>query len=477
MMEIALKFNGQQIPLLVRMKNSTHGVLTDVFGKELQSFIVIDNMVSLETANVFDEDDAEVCHAIDAVRFKIFQQDYNGIEEESVDTAEDSSDETYPFDPEDISIDTKLVTMETLLRRLEQNTIQLNPDFQRQEVWDDVRKSRLIESLMLNIPIPMFYVSSDEKGNWSVVDGLQRISTFRDFVLGTKFIKDPKRYINEKGNGLVLSGLEFRKSLNGLTMNELPRHLYNRILETVFTFTIVNPGTHEEVKRNIFKRLNTGGLPLSPQEIRNALYTGKSTLLLNELAQTREFKDATSQSIHAQRMEDRELILRFLAFMIRRPNTYKRTLNIDTWLSDTMIILNSMPILDSREFLNSVQQRTVHIQDIEMLDEESIKERFLVAMRRAKKLFGRHAFRKSTGDMRRRPINKSLFEIWSVLLSDLSDSEFVTLYKNRNKMLAMYREILDDPNFEIAISRDSMKHASVALRYDKLSNLVKMYSI
>ena len=112
-----------------------------------------------------------------------------------------------------------------------------------------------------------------------------------------------------------------------------------------------------------------------------------------------------------------------------------------------------------------------------MLDEESIKERFLVAMRRAKKLFGRHAFRKSTGDMRRRPINKSLFEIWSVLLSDLSDSEFITLYKNRNKMLAMYREILDDPNFEIAISRDSMKHASVALRYDKLSNLVKMYSI
>ena len=477
-MVATLNYKGDDIVVSLRIDNETQGVLSDSEGNEIQRFILKDGVAQLVGENCFESDDAEVLQLIDSMRFQAVEEDYAGIEEDEEEEKQDyGTDETDPFNPEDLSIDTKPVTMETLLRRLEQNTILLNPDFQRQEVWDDVRKSQLIESLMLNIPIPMFYVSSDEKGNWSVVDGLQRMSTFRDFVLGAKFIKDPKKYQNEKGNGMTLTGLEFWKSLNGLTMNKLPRHLYNRILETVFTFTIVNPGTHEEVKRNIFKRLNTGGMPLSSQEIRNALYTGKSTKLLNELAQTKEFKEATCHSIHAQRMEDRELVLRFIAFMIRRPYTYKRTLNIDTWLSDTMIILNAMPSLDTRELRKCVQQKTVTIGDIEQLDFETIKGHFLLAMRRAKKLFGKHAFRKSTGTMRRRPINKSLFEIWSVLLCEMPEEEFVILYKNRNKMVPEYREILDDMNFEIAISRDSMRHTSVALRYNKLNELVRKYSI
>ena len=473
-----LKYKGHETVVSLRMSNETHGVLLDPEGNEMQSFVLKDGVAQLIGGNCFECDETEVLQSIDAMRYQAVEQDYAGIEEDDEgEKKEYGTDETDPFNPEDLSIDTKPVTMETLLRRLEQKTILLNPDFQRQEVWDDVRKSQLIESLMLNIPIPMFYVSSDEKGNWSVVDGLQRMSTFRDFVLGAKFIKDPKKYQNEKGNGMVLTGLEFWKSLNGLTMNKLPRHLYNRILETVFTFTIVNPGTHEEVKRNIFKRLNTGGMPLSPQEIRNALYTGPSTILLNELAQTKEFKDATCHSIHAQRMEDRELVLRFIAFMIRKPSTYKRTLNIDTWLSDTMIILNAMPMLDTRELRKCIQQKTVTISDIELLDFDTIKERFSLAMRRSKKLFGKHAFRKSTGTMRRRPINKSLFEIWSVLLCEMPEEEFNILLKNRNKMVPEYRDILDDLSFEIAISRDSMRHTSVALRYNKLNGLVKKYSV
>lgn len=477
-MEVSLTLNGKSVSLSLRMDNEAQGVLIDSEGKELQGFSIKNGVVQLEGANCFENEETEVCRVIDELRFQFVEQDYAGIEDESeTDTPSYSTDETDPFNPEDISIDTKLITMETLLRRLEQNTIQLNPDFQRQEVWDDVRKSQLIESLMLNIPIPMFYVSSDEKGNWSVVDGLQRMSTFRDFVLGAQFIKDPKKYQNEKGNGMSLTGLEFWKSLNGLNMNSLPRHLYNRILETVFTFTIVNPGTHEEVKRNIFKRLNTGGMPLSSQEIRNALYTGESTKLLNALAQTKEFKDATCYSIHAQRMEDRELVLRFISFVIRKPSSYKRTLNIDTWLSDTMIILNSMPSLDTRELRKCIQQKTVTPQDIERIGFNAIQERFLLAMCRAKKLFGKHAFRKSTGTMRRRPINKSLFETWSVLLSEISEMEFNILYKNRNKMFPEYREILDDPSFEIAISRDSMRHTSVAMRYQKLNSLLNKYKI
>lgn len=476
-MENKLRRNGKIVSLSLKMNDDFHGVLVDDYGDELQHFELRDGAIKLEGNSVFDNDEVEICQTIQNLYFAFTEEDFSGIEMDKVDSEEEKKEEIDPFDPEDISIETKLVTMETILRRLEKKTILLNPDFQRQEVWNNVRKSQLIESLMLNIPIPMFYVSSDERGNWSVVDGLQRISTFRDFVLGEKFMKDPEKYKNEIGNGMALTGLEFWKKLNGMTMNTLPPHLYSRIRETVFTFTIVNPGTHEEVKRNIFKRLNTGGMPLSPQEIRNALYTGTSTILLNELAHTKEFKEATCNSIHVQRMEDRELILRFIAFLVRHPSTYKRTLNIDTWLSDTMIILNSLPTLDTRELKKCIQQRTVNMDDIETIDIEEIRTNFLMAMRRAKKIFGKHAFRKSTGTMRRRPINKSLFEIWSILLCELTEDEFDVFYKNRNKIESDYRAILDDLNFEIAISRDSMRHTSVALRYNKLKDLVHKYTI
>ena len=481
-MENNLRIRGIAVSSFLEMKDDSHGILKDTQGNDLQHFELKEGIISLVGPNAFDNDEVEVCQIIGDLYFQSAKEDYAGIEIDNetaneLDKAEYDTEEIEPFDPEDLSIETKLITMETILRRLEKKTILLNPDFQRQEVWDEVRKSQLIESLMLNIPIPMFYVSSDEKGNWSVVDGLQRISTFRDFVLGEAFIRDPEKNRDEMGKGMALTGLEFWKNLNGLTMNELPPHLYSRIRETVFTFTIVNPGTHEEVKRNIFKRLNTGGMPLSSQEIRNALYTGYSTILLNELAQTEEFKDATCNSIHALRMEDRELVLRFVAFLVRHPSTYKRTLNIDTWLSDTMIILNSLPSLDTRELKKCIQQKTVNVEDIELIDREEIRAKFRIAMRRAMQLFGRHAFRKSTGTMRRRPINKSLFEIWSVLLCELTESEFDVFYKNRNNMEKEYRAILDDPIFEIAISRDSMRHTSVALRYNKLKELVNKYSV
>lgn len=475
-MTASLKIKGQTMSLSIVMNSESQGTLIAPDGKTVQGFTMKDDTITLDGPNLFDNDEAEVLQAIEQLRFEAAEQDYAGIENDEP-TEKNPDEETDPFNPEDISIDTRYVTMETILRRLEQNTIQLNPDFQRHEVWDNVRKSQLIESLMLKIPIPMFYVSSDEKGNWSVVDGLQRLSTFRDFILGPKFMKDSTRYRNEKGNGFVLTGLEFWKKLNGLRMNELPRHLYNRILESEFTFTIVNPGTHEEVKRNIFKRLNTGGMPLSSQEIRNALYTGPSTQLLNELAQTKEFKNATCHSIHAQRMEDCELVLRFVAFLLRKPATYTRTLNIDTWLSDTMIILNALPDLNTRELNKCVQQKTIVLEDIEKLTYDNIRDCFSTAMRRARKLFGNHAFRKSTGDMRRRPINKSLFEIWCVLLCEISEADFNVLYKNRNRLVPDYRAILDDPDFDIAISRNSMHHTSVALRYSKLRELVQKYTV
>lgn len=378
-----------------------------------------------------------------------------------------------PFNPEDISIDTKSLGMEACLRRIQQKTIILNPDFQRKEVWTIDKKSRLIESLMLKIPIPMFYVSADEKNVFTVVDGLQRLSTIRSFILGDEYLKTETASL--KGEGFKLESLEFWTKFNEKTFNELPINLQNRLLESEFTFTIINPGTPEEVKRNIFKRINTGGLPLSAQEIRNALYTGQSTDLLNQLAESDEFKSATGNSVKSSRMEDRELVLRLLAFLIREPICYPKNNSMDTFLSDTMRLINAFPAMESRDVCKLFQQGIATPESIRYKDIEQLSGLFKDAMHRAKILFGTHAFRRSYNDKRRTPINKALFEMWGVLLSRLSKAEFNKLYLSKKVFMQQYIELLNDSDFQNLISRDSLKVQSVQRRFQLLSERLNQF--
>lgn len=393
------------------------------------------------------------------------------------DTGIESDEETYlemdPFDPEEISIDSKVVPMETFLRRIMQGTILLNPDFQRNEVWTMDKKSQLIESLLLKIPLPMFYVSADEKSIFTVVDGLQRLSTIRNFILGDTFVKTGEE--KNKGDGFKLQDLEFWKIYNGKTFRQLPVNLQNRLIESEFRFTVINPGTPEEVRRNIFKRLNTGGMPLSGQEIRNALYLGNSTKLLNELAEFQSFKDATANSIKSVRMEDKELILRFLSFLVRDYTTYKKSVSVDTYLSDTMIILNANPDFNTREFQKSVRNGNIKPSDINTISFEEIKLKFKTAMKRSFLLFGKHSFRKSYGENRRTAINKSLFETWGFILVNLSETEFQNLRNNRKDFFRDYAPIISSPDFQISISRDSMKTTSVKNRFEQFNSLIEKH--
>ncbi|MCQ2312270.1 MAG: DUF262 domain-containing protein [Paludibacteraceae bacterium] len=393
---------------------------------------------------------------------------FDGIE---IDDGE--SEEEDPFNPELISIETRVVPMDTLLRRLEQGTIRLNPDFQRNEVWDYTQKSRLIESLLLRIPLPMFYVSADVMSKWTVVDGLQRISALRDFVLGVNF--KPDEYPSKRKNGFALSNLEFWSEYNGKTMSQLPIHLQNRIRETEFQFTVINPNTPEEVKRNIFKRLNTGGLPLSQQEIRNALYTGYATELLKKLANNPHFTEATGYSVRENRMGDKELILRLVSFLIRSPKSYIRTVTSDTWLSDTMILLNAKVDKDKSAGRMLKQSKTIVESAYVSWTNEEIELLFDKAMVRAMKMFREHAFRKSQMGQRRAPINKCLFETWGVLLCQLTDEEYQCLCVNKKQVLEEYAQLLSDDKFIISISRDSMKHASVSYRYHKINEIISKY--
>lgn len=467
-MQFGINNNKMDLSLLSK-GDDNYSLVSDSGEEFLKLKVDVPGHLEYDLPSWFTESQEVVANKLDDL-YRIFLQDsYTGIE------SEEDEKITDPFNPEDISIETRITPMETILRRIKQGTLILNPDFQRKEVWTDVRKSQLIESILLEIPIPMFYVSSEEDGNWTVVDGLQRISAFRDFVLGTKFMTS--KNVKEEGEGMTLTGLEFLKELEGKQMKDLPTKLYNRILEAEFSVTVINPGTPEEVKRNIFKRINTGGMPLSPQEIRNALYGGAVSELLHEMAEKSVFKKATGNSVKDLRMEDKELLLRFLSFVIRPPHTYKKNQSIDTWLSDTMIIYNSFPSLKNRDLIRREKEGMVSVSDVRVLSKDKIMDSFLIAMKRARKMFGDHAFRKSYGNMRRRPINKCLFETWGVLLGNMSDVDFSKLSVHRNLFMYDYSKLLDDEKFIIAISRDSMRPSSVVLRYNKLKNLIKKYTL
>ncbi|EEP89545.1 DUF262 domain-containing protein [Yersinia kristensenii] len=356
-----------------------------------------------------------------------------------------------PFDPDSISLTTKVVSLDTVLRRLKNTTIVLSPEFQREEVWDKKRKSLLIESMILKIPLPMFYVSEDNDGVWEVVDGLQRLSTIRDFILGE----------DGDGKGFKLQDLEFwGESLNSKTFYKLlfdskAARVVNNIMETELLFTVINPGTPDNVKRNIFKRINTGGMRLSDQEIRNALYQGIATKFLRVLSNNEYYTEVTGGTIKDNRMAGRELILRYLAFSLLGRDKF--TGDIDDFLSNTMLHLNN-----EAEF-----------SDLDCASLSSIKYRFELGLYRSYLLFSSHAFRKSVAGARKKTsINKSLFEVWLIILSELDETEFKCLESQSEFFLAKYSDLFHDVDFSNSISRRGGSPWGANFRYSVLKKLV-----
>jgi len=358
----------------------------------------------------------------------------------------------HPFNAERVSVSTQIVPLSRLLERLEAGTISA-PEIQRNDnLWNDVMKSRLIESLMIKIPLPLFYVAADLDENWKIVDGLQRICTIRQFMLEKTF---------------RLNKLEFLIDLNGSSVDDLPVKYRNRIKDTQFQFAVIGSTTPQEVQRNIFKRLNTGGLPLTLQEVRHALYfEHKTNELLIELVKSEEFLRATNNSIDDSRMAARELVLRFISFLIREPEIYTRSNNMEKFLSDTMLLLNTMPDMNDKLLEKLFYKRQVDL-TCRYKDFDEIKTLFLSGMERADKLFGTNAFRKSTKySSRRAPVNKSIFECVAIILSQLCQTRFEYLLANADEMTSyIHKAYQENTILQNSISRDSQKFTSVQFRF------------
>ncbi|TYQ27462.1 DUF262 domain-containing protein [Pseudanabaena sp. UWO310] len=365
--------------------------------------------------------------------------------EDGIDPDEDESI-TQPFDPELIRIETRSMTIDLLLQRIKYEELNLAPDFQRKGgIWNSRTKSRLIESLLVRIPLPAFYMDATNEDKWIVIDGLQRLTTLKEFVID----KDEK-----DKQSLRLSELEFLK-LNGKSFDELPRNLQRRIIETQVTVYLIEKGTPPEVKFNMFKRINTGGLPLSLQEVRHALNQGKSTKFLEKLSKLPEFKKATTKSISGERMEDREFVLRFLAFIIFPYNDYNAK-EFDSFLSDVMARINRM---DEQSLAN-------------------LEEKFKKSMIASHEIFGKYAFRKCYKlDAPRSLINKALFESWSVNLSKLTEEQIQILIERKDilidKFITLMNDREQDPRFDSAISQGTADTKKVKRRFSAIEELIQ----
>ncbi len=348
---------------------------------------------------------------------------------------------TNPFDPAKIKVETKQMSLDTLIKRMKEGEIDLSPDFQRNEVWKPPARSRLIESLLIRIPLPAFYMDATNEDKWTVVDGLQRLSTLRNFII-------PR---NEKEK-LYLVELEFLKELEGKGFTDLPRHYQRRIEETQVTVYLIERGTPDDVKFNIFKRINTGGLPLSSQEIRHALNQGPAAVLLKELAASQEFQEATAWGIRDQRMSDRECVLRFFAFLLTPYDQYDAG-DFDAFLSGAMAQINTM----------SDRKRRL------------IKSKFYRAMSNAMDIFGDRAFRKQTSLQGGRfPVNKALFESWSVNLDALTDDEIDILKENKRLVnKAFIKLIKTDQEFVSAITQGTGHFNRVRKRFNAIEQLIQ----
>lgn len=343
----------------------------------------------------------------------------------------------YPLDA--VFVRTETRTVAEVVKRIDSKRYILDPDFQREFVWAGQKQSKLIESSVMRIPLPVFYVAEDTEGRIVVVDGLQRLTTFARFL----------------SNKLRLSGLSSNEKktgahlLEGKTFEELPLNLQERIQDTQLTMYILDAKAPERARLDIFERVNSGE-PLTRQQMRNALYNGPATQWLKAAAESSAFRSATGNTLNSKTMRDREAINRFCAFKLLGWQSYK-TGDMDTFLADGLSSLKALPEQDRDDLLRAFER----------------------SMRLNEEIFGDHAFRKSMASqldgVARSVINISLFEVCSVMMTDELFSEDGAM---RDKLGSATIELMRHPEFVRSITYSTNSTFAVRERFSRFDEVV-----
>lgn len=345
-----------------------------------------------------------------------------------------------PFSTKDIKITPITMALPSLINKLKYDEIDLNPDFQRHgDLWSPTNMSRLIESILLKLPLPIFYFDVSNPDKWIVVDGLQRLSTIKKFMVDKK---------------LKLKNLEFLEELDGKSYDDLDGGFYRIFENTQIVTYQIEAQTPKKVRYSIFNRLNTGGMPLNAQEIRQALnQQAKGVRFLIECAESDVFRNIVS--VPAKRMLDRELVLRFMSFKLS-PNA-----------------TNEFPFNNMGEFLDEAMEKLDNITDDEKLKE--LKNNLFETLEFSEKILGeKHRFSRSIGKTEKtNTLNRSLFDVLTVCLSEINDKEKFILKKDnfKNKLSKLLQD--ESSDFSRAITEGTSGKGAIEKRFEIMKELVE----
>lgn len=329
--------------------------------------------------------------------------------------------------------------IDSLHRQYLKGRLSVQPEFQRRFVWDPAKASKLIESALLRIPIPVIYLSEEKDSPINVIDGQQRLTSFFSFIDG-KF---------PDGKDFKLTSLKVFEELKGKKFADLDEELQERILSCKIRTITFLEDSDPELKFEIFERLNTGAVALNDQELRNCIYRGKYNRLLKELSTEPDFRRLIGSSRPDKRMKDVWLVLRFATFY---HSTY----------------LNYKPPI--KKFLNDDMEKYQHISDVEAT---KLKQDFKNTIQIIFSLFGEHSFKRfykgdendPNGRWEPKKFNTSLFDIlmYSFARED-KNKVFQHLDEIREALIYL---MTSDQSFidSIEISTSSLK--AVTTRFDK----------
>lgn len=333
---------------------------------------------------------------------------------------------TRPWDPTDIRITTKTFSLREIFLQIMDDDLDLAPDFQRAFVWKDAQQVRLIESILLGIPLPAFYFNLDKSGTNQVVDGVQRLSTLRNFM----------------SDELVLweQNLEYLKTLGGRTFSTLDPATRKRFSATQIVAHVIEPTTPDEVKYDIFSRVNTGGSPLTAQEIRHCMSKSASREFLKELVESPAFdavmdkkfwtKDLKGNLVRNNvRMMDREMALRFCAFYSMNLEDYSKSASLDAFLL---------------QFTRLIDQGKID----QGLDLGNLKNAFFRAMVNCEAILGKFAFRRTSTNGNRGGVNRAIFESQAIALADFDLNEVLPF---KDKLKKAFAELFLNQEYDNAV--------------------------
>jgi uncharacterized protein with ParB-like and HNH nuclease domain len=329
--------------------------------------------------------------------------------------------------------------IDSLHKRFLKGRLNVQPEFQRQFVWDEIKSSRLIESALLDIPIPIVYLSEEKDGKENVIDGQQRLTSFFSFIDG--------KFPNNKE--FKLKKLNVFTELNGKKFNELSEELQDKITTYKIRVIKFKKESDGDLQFEIFARLNSGAVPLNDQELRNCVFRGKFNELLKELSQDKDFKYLLGIATPDRRMKDREFVLRFASF------------HFHTYLN------YSAPI---KKFLNdSMEQR----QKISQIDETNIRNAFKNTVQIIRSLLDKNAFKRfyrgdekdKNGRWETQKFNVSLFDI---LMYSFAREDKNTVFQNLDRIREALIDLMTkDQDFIDSIELSTSSKKAVTIRFDK----------